>query len=130
LRLVVRDELCSGCRACENVCALSNLGENNPKKARLRVKGEFPWPGRYKVIVCDQCGKCAEACPVECIEQVDGVYRINVDECTGCLVCVDACPTGAMFTHPSEESPFKCTACGECVELCPREALSIEGGKG
>ena len=50
----------------------------------------------YKITdVCIGCGACAEACPCECISEVDGKYVINADECLDCGACEGACPVGA-----------------------------------
>jgi Fe-S-cluster-containing hydrogenase component 2 len=126
VKLKFKEGLCSGCRVCEAACAMAVFGEENPKKAALKVRGHFPAPGTYDVAVCDQCGECAEACPVEAIKKVDGHYEVNTEECTGCLLCVEACPRGVMFTHRDHEAPFKCTLCGTCIEFCPRGALVDE----
>lgn len=123
MKLAVKDELCSGCRTCELVCALANFGENNPKLATLKVTGHFPAPGHYEVKVCTQCGECARVCPVNAIHLEDGVYKVHEDECIACMACVAACPEGVMFTHASRSAPFKCTACGECIRYCPTGAL-------
>lgn len=123
------DERCSGCRVCELVCGWRLFGENNPKKSALRVTGEFPAPGRYTVVTCDQCGECAEACPVGAIALgAAGAYHLDAELCTGCLACVEACPRGALFTHPDVAQPIKCILCGECIEFCPREAL-LDGSR-
>jgi ferredoxin len=98
----------------------------NPSKAALRIEARFPAPGDYRIHLCDQCGLCAEVCPVEAIRQDNGVYVIEEDECTACMTCVEECPHGVLFEHKSSEIPFKCTLCGECVKLCPREALIVE----
>ena len=44
------------------------------------------------------CGKCsaAEACPVNAIEFVDGMPRIDLSKCIGCEKCVRACRYGAV----------------------------------
>lgn len=119
-------EYCSGCGVCRMVCALENFREMNPSKAALRIEGRFPAPGAYRIYLCDQCGQCAEVCPVEAIHLENGVYVIHEDECTGCMACVEECPQGVMIEHKDSETPIKCTACGECVKLCPREALVLE----
>ncbi|SKC39584.1 4Fe-4S binding protein [Maledivibacter halophilus] len=126
MKLKVDASTCSGCGACKLVCALKNFKDINPCKAALNVKGFFPSPGKYNVEVCNQCGACAEACPVDAIYLEDGVYLINEDECINCMNCVEACPTGVMMTHKDVDVPFKCTNCGECVSLCPRGVLSFE----
>lgn len=129
MKLAVREERCSGCRACELVCSMRNFGQPNPKRSAIRVSGAFPAPGKFSLVVCDQCGVCAEVCPAEAIDEVDGHYRIDPDRCTGCLICVEECPQGAMFTHQDGEVPFKCVACGDCVAYCPRQAIVDEHGE-
>ena len=118
-------ERCSGCGVCRLACALENFKEVNPAKALLKIKGRFPEPGDYWVHICDQCGACAEACPVEAIQLEDGVYRIDEEACTACLECVDACPHEVMMVHPDADEPCKCILCGVCAHMCPREALVL-----
>jgi Fe-S-cluster-containing hydrogenase component 2 len=123
LRIGVNNDVCSGCRVCEVICSLRQFKENNPKKAAIRVKGHFPAPGKYEIKFCDQCGECFNSCPVGAIKEENGHYRIEPDECTGCLVCVETCPKGVVFTHPDLTAPFKCTLCGDCLRYCPTNAL-------
>lgn len=119
---------CSGCRACLLACSLENFKEMTIAKAALSIQGRFPDPGDYRIHLCDQCGACAEICPVEAIQELEGRFIIDRDLCTGCLACVEACPQGVMFTHASMEEPIKCTLCGACVTICPRNALVLEEG--
>ncbi len=46
----------------------------------------------------ESCGKCfaAEVCPVNAIELVNGVPRIDLSKCVGCEKCVRACPRSAI----------------------------------
>ena len=117
---------CSGCGICRLVCALENFREVNPSMAALRIEGRFPAPGDYRIHLCDQCGVCAEVCPVDAIYMDDGVYVIDEDECNGCMTCVEECPLNVFFEHKNMERPIKCTLCGECAKICPREALVVE----
>ncbi|MGE5674830.1 MAG: 4Fe-4S dicluster domain-containing protein [Mycobacterium leprae] len=125
MKLALDAGKCSGCRACELVCALENFGVLNPKKAALRVTGHFPVPGRYTLEICDQCGDCAQACPTECIQQDEkGAYVIDRENCIACGACVDACPKGVMYLHDDFDGvPIKCNLCGKCVEFCPQACL-------
>lgn len=108
------------------VCATENKKEINPSKAALRIEGRFPAPGSYQIHLCNQCGECAEVCPVEAIENKNGVFLINEENCIGCMNCIDACSRGVMIMHKDSKTPIKCNLCGECVKYCPREALSLE----
>ena len=124
MRLSHNSETCSGCKACQLVCALQNLKEINPAKAALNVRGRFPAPGRYYADLCTQCGECAKACPAEAIALKAGAYRISRKNCDRCLACVDSCPAG-LIKVTEEGYPYKCINCRQCVEICPRDALAL-----
>lgn len=119
------DDRCSGCRACELICTLQNFKVVNPVKAMLRVRGEFPVPGKFIVDVCDQCGECANACPNEAIILKGGAYRIIKENCDQCMACVDACRLKLVKVDNSG-FPYKCVNCKQCVTICPRDALVFE----
>ncbi len=125
MKLALAAEKCSGCRACELICGLENWAVLNPKKAALRVKGQFPAPGRYTVELCDQCGQCATVCPTEAITQdKNGAWLISSEDCIACGACVTECPHGVMYLHDDHGGvPIKCTLCGKCLEFCPTGAL-------
>ena len=124
--ITARPERCSGCKACQAICALTQFRENNLKKAALKIIGHFPEPGVYEINICSQCGICAECCPVKAVESRDDAWVINQDICTGCTVCVEVCPTGSFVEHASCTVPIKCVSCGTCVEYCLRRALVWE----
>ncbi len=46
--------------------------------------------------ICTGCGICVDTCPVQAIEMVDGIAKVNPEVCTGCGICVDACPVQAI----------------------------------
>jgi len=117
---------CSGCATCRLACALENFREVKPSLAVLRIEGRFPAPGDYRIHVCDQCGACAEICPEEAIHQTDsGVFLIDEDTCTGCLVCVAECPYDVIVVRGNAPAPIKCTLCGACAVACPRDAILL-----
>ena len=122
--LEFNNDTCSGCKACELVCALQNFKVINPSKALLHVHGKFPVPGKYFVDICDQCGECAKACPQDAITLKAGAFRINAKQCDGCLECVKACPKDLMVVD-DEGHPHKCINCRQCAEVCPRDALTF-----
>lgn len=116
------DHLCSGCRVCVLACALENFQEAKPSLALLKIRGEFPSPGAYKIKSCNQCGACAKACPVDAIREKEGIYVMDYEECAACMICVETCPYGVII-QGENGYPYKCNGCGICVSLCPREAL-------
>ncbi|UCE90743.1 MAG: 4Fe-4S dicluster domain-containing protein [Methanobacteriota archaeon] len=127
--LVPYPDKCTGCRFCEMACSLFHEGKINHADARLQVhkgdvKTDFP-------VVCTNCVACGEeccvnACPTEAISVVDGIVKVDEDECTACGECVEACPFGVMRM---EETAFKCDLCGgdpTCVKFCPMGAIKYE----
>ena len=45
---------------------------------------------------CSGCGVCADICPMEAIEMIDGIARIDTLKCIGCGLCAYHCTTGAL----------------------------------
>jgi Fe-S-cluster-containing hydrogenase component 2 len=124
MRIRVNKDNCTGCRLCLQVCAIEHYHDINPKKAALRIEAKFPDPGKYKPVVCIQCGKCEEACPEEAISQnKTGAYIVNKEKCTNCLSCVEACPTGVVFSHPDLNHVIICDFCMRCTEMCNTDAI-------
>ena len=56
---------------------------------------------------CTACAQCPDYCPVTCIQEEDGIYVIDEDECVECGVCLrDAgCPTEAIYM-PEESNRY------------------------
>ena len=43
--------------------------------------------------LCDHCGACVSVCPLNALEEADGIVVFHAEACDGCDRCVDACPT-------------------------------------
>ena len=123
MQIKVNADNCSGCRLCRQICTIHHFDELNPRKAAIRIEAQFPVPGKFKPLVCTQCGDCAEACPEDAIYEKDGIYFIDEEKCTGCLLCVEACPFGVMFEHNDLAIPIKCDFCFKCTEVCNTGAI-------
>ncbi|MBT9175142.1 MAG: putative ferredoxin-like protein YdhX [candidate division WS2 bacterium] len=125
VKMTTKNDLCSGCLACELVCALNKLLENNPTKAALKVEGKFPKPGKYYVNYCKQCGNCAEACPTLALYKDGVVFKLRKDLCTSCYLCVDACPKQVLFVDKDTKLPLKCDWCRDCSVVCAHGAITF-----
>lgn len=101
--LIIRHELCMGCRSCEIACAVehsesknlfSALGEKPAPKRRIHVECspdlEVSIP-----ITCRQCenAPCASVCPTKALSQdkTTGIVSYNHDRCVDCWTCSMVC---------------------------------------
>ena len=125
MELIVIDAKCSGCSTCRLACAIENFHQVNPSKSLLRIEARFPAPGDYRIHICDQCGECADNCPEDAIQLQNGVFIVDPNACTGCMICVQVCPRDVMFEQKHSDVPVKCVLCGECAQTCPRNAIVL-----
>ena len=88
---------CCGC-CCEALIAARKFGLLHP----VHTTNYLP---QIQDGLCNGCGKCATACPVEAMALVSANdprrpklrrARLDADICLGCGVCVRACPTGGL----------------------------------
>ena len=51
----------------------------------------------YKISdACDNCGKCAEECPVDAISEKNGKRVIDASLCSDCGSCAGVCESNAI----------------------------------
>jgi carbon-monoxide dehydrogenase iron sulfur subunit len=123
---------CSGCRACENYCALKHEGVCAPSRGRIHVI-KWEQEGIYIPVSCMRCEEpaCELACPKGATHRnfSSGALEVDPHRCIGCLSCLFACPFGATFLDQESGKILKCDLCeGDptCVKVCPTGALTYE----
>lgn len=97
---------------------------------------------------CARCGKCAEVCPLGCIEIAHGEAGLSMGTpymtplehpCDLCMKCTEVCSTGALKKIPKEEVRMGvavidndlCIArrdddCQTCYRTCPQYGKAIK----
>lgn len=92
---------------------------------------------------CLGYGTCAEKCPFDAIEMINGLAVVIEDKCKSCKICVKACPNDVIEMVPPEQEVFvdcnskdigkvsreackvSCIACQMCVRVCPFFAMDF-----
>lgn len=128
-RLLVKESVCSGCRACELACSFAHERRYGSDASRVLVEKDES-RGLDRPVVCRQCGvaRCVQVCPNQALSK-DAHHAVQVDpeRCTGCRACEKACPFGAVRFLPGRTSPLICDLCGgepACVKRCATGALT------
>ncbi|MFC2030431.1 4Fe-4S dicluster domain-containing protein [Chloroflexota bacterium] len=132
-RIEVREDLCSGCRACEVACVAEHESRFGTAEARIRVT-KIEALGLDRPHVCRLCRRapCVASCPTGAltISDATGAVLLSSDLCTGCAECVSACPFGAASLHPGSGLALVCDLCGgdpACVKRCATGAIQYLG---
>ena len=121
--LVHKQELCTGCRACEVACSTAYFKTSDRNKSAIRIINN---DNSFHARKCTQCGECIDMCTAHAIyRDKNGVVRIDKKLCVGCLGCVGYCSELVMFYDDDLTEPFKCIACNICVKACPENALEV-----
>ena len=128
-RIVVREQVCSGCLACEVACVARHEGRFGRATSRIRVD-KLESMGVDRPHVCRLCRRapCVAVCPVEALyrDEATGAILVRDEACTGCSACVDACPFGMVALHPEMDTAIICDLCGgdpSCVKRCATGAI-------
>lgn len=134
-RIQVNPDSCTGCRACETICAFVHTKSFNGERSRIKIeKNEIEGIDLPKI--CRQCGDapCVKICPVNALtrDPKTNAVIVDSDKCIGCKKCEKACPFSAIsFTE--NNIPLICDLCEdevECVKRCPTDALKFDNKGG
>lgn len=134
-KFVVSDiDKCTGCGACELICALKKEKKFDPRYSSIKVL-------RLHQIInmpmtCRLCkdAPCVPACPRDALTQSEetGVIMVDDEKCDCCGWCIQACPYGAIMLHPEKKTVLICDLCQgqpQCIEWCPEGALELQTEK-
>lgn len=97
---------------------------------------------------CLGLGDCAEVCPVDAIEVINGLAKVDINKCVGCGKCVEVCPRDIItlekfpreadsiikvncnskdFTKQVREAcKVGCIACKLCEKKGPDEVFKVQ----
>ena len=75
--LTHKQEICTGCRACELACSQAFFRTDDRLKSSIRINNNF---NTFHAIMCTQCGECINMCQRHLPRQ-NGVVRIDRKLC-------------------------------------------------
>lgn len=121
----IRSSLCTECQICMQICSWTHCNEINPKRSRIMVEAE--WPEVPSIRVCLACKdhECVSVCPNGALKW-EGWVQVDASLCDSCGVCVTACPVQGIEMDPSNCLPLICDTChGDfaCTKWCPTKAI-------
>ncbi len=121
--LLIKNELCWGCKTCEVACKQENQAAEGVKLISVSEDGPSVIDGQlnfvYRVNHCRHCDDppCAEACPEAAIaKRADGIVVMDDSLCTGCQACIEACPYDAIDFDHQKGIAQKCNLCHHRVD--------------
>lgn len=91
------EAICCCCSCCcptlKAIKMMPNPGELFTSDYRSAIDGQR----------CTGCGECIEICPMDAIEDADGVSMVMAQRCIGCGLCVDRCPVESISMEERKE---------------------------
>ena len=129
---------------CNGVCGKSKtILEWQGLQSCKGAKGWFSTPNAC-MFGCIGLGDCVKACEFNAIGVVDGVARVNRDECVACGSCAAVCPQSIIKLVPKKNKVHvlcsstdkgavarkncdnACIGCMKCVKACNFDAIHVE----
>lgn len=86
--------------------AVKNLGMGCVTKSSKREQHRVN-PPLLDDSICDGCGSCLEACPVDALSMLDGRPQRDPDRCIYCSTCLFACGRKALHWERKSKERFQ-----------------------
>ena len=129
---------------CNGVCDKSNkLLEWQGLQSCKGAKGWFSTPNAC-MYGCIGLGDCVNACEFDAIGIIDGVARVNRNNCVACGMCANTCPQNIIKLVPVKSQVHvlcsstdmgavarkncgnACIGCMKCTKVCNFGAITVE----
>lgn len=142
LRILIKPELCAGCKNCQVACLAEHspsgsvwLADLSGRHGRPRNSVELNSRDLPVPLTCRHCQEpeCVTACITGALSKnpATGLVEHDQGRCAGCWMCVMSCPFGMISPEALEKkTAAKCDFCQgretpRCVEACPTGAICL-----
>lgn len=137
--MVMHQDRCVDCELCMQACVKTNKVPDYGYRTTI-LEREVPQAvdqqREFIPVLCNQCNipQCTRVCPTRATykDKQNGIVRMNIKKCIGCLTCQLGCPYNARYFSEEIHAVDKCNFCidtrlekGEkltaCSEACPAD---------
>jgi Fe-S-cluster-containing hydrogenase component 2 len=125
--LVTKKSRCTGCEICMQICSWMHFQDMTTKRSRIQIVENWPQVPSIRVCLACKGHECVDACPHNALTWKEWVH-VDKALCDGCGACVEACPVEGITLDAQTHLPLVCDTCRgayQCVQWCPTGALII-----
>lgn len=138
-RKMIARVICNGCTS--NVTEKTPVDAMDCKCAHETLKDIESNDCNYG---CLGYGSCAQECPFDAIDIIDGLAVVNREKCKSCTLCTKVCPRNIIKMVPKDQDiivdcsnkdkgkavkdvcKVGCISCQMCVRACPFWAMDFD----
>lgn len=137
--MAIHVDRCVDCERCLSACKTTNSVPDYGYRTNI-LEREVPKAVGQKrefiPVLCNHCNvpQCTRVCPTKATfkDQENGIVRMDITKCIGCLTCQLGCPYNARYFNEEIHAVDKCNFCidtrlskGEkltaCSNACPAD---------
>ena len=103
-----------------------NLSLNKLTDFNIKINSTVPGKTVYEPVqvifdakICSGCAMCAGICPVNCIEIINGIGKVDDNLCLRCGLCYYICPRTFLPTISMHMTQMNCNEIGDYDQLGP-----------
>lgn len=128
---------------CQGTCGVAKDKYRYEGLADCRLISDFQKGSKACNYGCVGGGSCVSVCEFDAIHIVDGIAKVDKENCVACKKCVEICPKNLIDLIPYKAKTvvechsndigkdvrvkcgIGCISCGLCEKNCPKDAIHV-----